>query len=238
MRARSLIQLISGIRSLRSWMISAAIGCGCIGCGSFSCKAQQAAYMGYNLYTLHPADAASFSLNGFQLGYNIDFKITKSYPLYLGTGVEGRFTFRVKTYHDSPTFNPIDAKITTHFININFPINISYKVEASPSTAIIPQFGFDFRVQLSDRSKVQVTVPEGSPVMSTKALGYTPGSYNLQSAKDMGTEVMRRCQVGWHAGLKLQHEAFMIGISYGTDFARLRNELGASNLLVNFGYVF
>lgn len=198
----------------------------------------QSVFGGYNLYTLRPVDAASFSLNGFDIGYNIDFKISKSLPLYLGTGIESRFTFRVKGFYDTPTNNPVEVKTTTRFINLNLPINLSYRVDATPSTAVIPQFGFDFRVQLSARSKVDVTVPEGSPAMTKAAIGFTPGTYNLLSRQQMGTEVMRRCQVGWHAGLKIQHDSFVIGISYGTDFARLRNELGASNIMVNMGYVF
>lgn len=198
----------------------------------------QSLFAGYNLYSLRPVDAASFTLSGFDIGYNIDFKVSKTLPLYVGTGLESRFAFRVKTFHDTPTNNPIDVKTTTRFINLNVPINISYRVDASPTTAIIPQFGFDFRVQLSARTKVDVAVPDGSPSMSKAAIGYTPGTYNLLSRKQMGDEVMRRCQVGWHAGLKLQHESFVVGISYGTDFSRLRNELGASNLLINLGYVF
>lgn len=206
--------------------------------GSEDERKYQALFAGYDMYSLHPADAASFTLNGFAVGYNIDFKVSKSLPLYLGTGLDFRFAFRVKTFHESPTYNPIDAKTTTHFINLNLPVNLSYRVDATPSTAIIPQFGFDFRVQLSARSKVEVSAPAGSPEMTKAALGYSSGNYNLLSGRQMGTEVMRRCQVGWHAGLKLQHGAFMIGVSYGTDFARLRNELGASNLMVNLGYVF
>lgn len=198
----------------------------------------QTLFGGYDLYSLHPTDAASFSLNGFAFGYDIDFKVSKTLPLYVGTGLDARFSFRVKTYHASPTNNPVDAKTTTKFINLNIPVNISYRIEPAPTTALIPQFGFDFRVQLSARTKVDVSVPEDSPTMSKAALGYEAGDYNLLSRKDMGTEVMRRCQVGWHAGLKLQHDAFMIGISYGTDFVRLRNELGTSNLMVNLGYMF
>lgn len=198
----------------------------------------QTLFAGYSLYTLRPADATTYSLNGFSIGYNIDFKVSKTLPLYVGTGLDARFNFRVKTYHDSPTYNPIDTKITTRFINLNLPANISYRVATTSSTTVIPQFGFDFRVQLSARSKVDVLTPEGSPKMSKKALGYSSGTYNLLSRKEMGSEVMHRCQVGWHAGLKVQHEAFVIGVSYGTDFAKLRNELGASNLMINLGYTF
>lgn len=231
------------IHSIRNMIISllclsAFAGAGAEDYGENEPRRYHTLFAGYNLYALHPSDAASFTMNGFVLGYSVDFKISKTWPIYIGTGADMRFDFRVKTFRESPTYNPIAAKTTTRFINLNLPLNLSYRVDASPSTSFIPQFGFDFRVQLSARSKVNVSVPEESPVMSKASRGYTDGNYNLLSRSQMGGEVMRRCQVGWHAGLKLRYESLAIGVTYGTDFARLRNELGASNLMVNIGYVF
>lgn len=201
-------------------------------------KPLQTLFAGYNLYSLHPASAASFSLSGFDFGYNIDFPILRSTPIYIGTGADLRFTFRVKTFHDTPTYNLIDAKTTTRFFNLNIPVNISYRIDAGENSAVIPQFGFDLRVQLDARSKVDVSIPEGQPQMSRQAAGYTTGKYNLLSRSQLGPEAMNRVQLGWHAGLKLRFDSFSVSVSYGTDFARLRNELGASNLLVNLGYIF
>ncbi len=195
-------------------------------------------FIGYDLYTLRPKSATTYSLSGFVIGYSIDFNILKDYPLMLGTGIDGRFTFRDKTFHDSATYDQITAKVSTRFINFNIPLNISYKVPLSPVFSITPQFGFDFRIQAFGRAKTEVTVPESNHDSLVKTSGFIPGNVNLFSKNALGNEALKRFQFGWHAALKLQYDQYVIGVSYGTDFAKLRNELGSSNLLVNFGYVF
>lgn len=195
-------------------------------------------YIGYDLYTLRPKDAASFSLNGFVAGYSIDFRITTHHPLYLGTGLDTRFTTRDKTFHDTNTYDAIKAKVSTHFLNFNIPINLSYRLPLSETFNITPQLGLDVRVQAIGKRTTTISYPSGAHLPSANVSGFTPGSVNLFSRNVLGEQALRRFQAGWHAALKLQYDQFVLGISYGTDFAKLRNELGSSNLLVNLGYVF
>lgn len=195
-------------------------------------------FVGYDLYTLRPKAAATYSLNGFVVGYAIDFKILRDYPLYLGTGIDGRFTFRSKTFHDSATYDKLTAKVSTHFINFNVPLNLSYRFPVSSDLSFTPQFGFDFRIQALGRSKTEVSFPDNYPDRMVRATSFVPGNVNLFSKSVLGNEALKRFQFGWHAALKLQYDQFVVGVSYGTDFAKLRNELGSSNLLINFGYVF
>lgn len=195
-------------------------------------------YLGYDLCTLRPKDAATFSLNGFVAGYSVDFRITTHHPLYLGTGLDVRFTTRDKTFHDTNTYDAIKAKVSTHFLNFNVPINLSYRLPLSETFNITPQLGLDFRVQAIGKRTTTIFYPSGAHIPSANVSGFTPGSVNLFSRNVLGEQALRRFQAGWHAALKLQYDQFVLGISYGTDFAKLRNELGSSNLLVNLGYVF
>ena len=195
-------------------------------------------YLGYDLCTLRPKDAATFSLNGFVAGYSVDFRITTHHPLYLGTGLYVRFTTRDKTFHDTNTYDAIKAKVSTHFLNFNVPINLSYRLPLSETFNITPQLGLDFRVQAIGKRTTTISYPSGAHIPSASVSGFTPGSVNLFSRHVLGEQALRRFQAGWHAALKLQYDQFVLGISYGTDFAKLRNELGSSNLLVNLGYVF
>lgn len=194
-------------------------------------------FAGYDLYTLRPKAAAAFSLNGVVIGYNIDFRITRNHPLYIGTGVDARLTFRDKTVHDTATYDEIKAKVSTRFLNFNIPLNLSYRLPVSDLLYVIPQIGLDFRIQALGKKTTTISSPAKPEVMA-KTSGFTPGSVNLFSKNALGPQALRRFQAGWHAALKLQYDQFVLGISYGTDFAKLRNELGSSNLLVNLGYMF
>lgn len=193
---------------------------------------------GYDLYTLRPKAAATFSLNGFSIGYTIDFKLSGQIPLYLGTGISGRATFRSKSFHDSATYNEINAKVSTRFINFNIPVNLSYRLPVSSELSFTPQFGFNFTIQAYGHAKTTLTLPDEIPQPLVKASGFLPGDVDLFSKSALGNNALRRFQAGWHAALKLQYDQFVLGVSYGTDFAKIKNELGSSNLLVNLGYVF
>lgn len=195
-------------------------------------------FAGYNRYTLRPAAGADFTLNGFTVGYDIDFRILANRPLYVGTGIDGRFTFGTKRFHESPTYNPVSAKVSVKFMNFNIPVNVSYRLPVTPLFSVTPQLGLDFRVQAYGNARTDVSIPAGQPDRLVRATGFTPGSVNLFSRNSLGDMALRRFQLGWHAGLKLRYDQFVLGISYGTDFAKLRNELGTSNLLVNLGYMF
>lgn len=195
-------------------------------------------YAGYDLYTLRPKAAATYSLNGVVIGYSIDFKLPGKHPVYIGTGIDARFTLRDKTFHDSPTYNEINARIHTRLFNLNIPLNLSYRIPASNLFSVIPQFGFNLRVQLYGKAKTEIPGRNNETAPSHEAIGFTPGDVNLFSKRALGDRAFRRVQAGWHASLKLQYDRFVLGVSYGTDFAKIRNELGSSNLLVNLGYVF
>lgn len=194
--------------------------------------------LGYDLNTLHPSGGSDFSLNGFTAGYNIDFRVSDALPVYVGTGLDWHFLFRTKTYNDSESYNAISAKVKTTFINFNIPLNVSYRVPVADRFFMTPQLGLDFRVQVYGHQKTTASVTGKEIDTPADAAGVTAGSVNLFSKNQLGDNALRRFQLGWHAGLKFQYDSFVLGVSYGTDFVKLRNELGSSNLLVNLGYMF
>lgn len=198
----------------------------------------QSVTVGYDLNTLRPSGGADYSLNGFTAGYTVDFNVASSMPLYVGTGIDWHFLFRSKTYNDSQTYNAITANVKTTFINLTVPVNLSYMVPLTRKFSLTPQLGLDFRVQVYGNQKTKVNVPGAKIASPADAAGFTAGSVNLFSRSQLGNDALRRFQLGWHAGLKLKYDSFVVGISYGTDFVKLRNELGSSNLMVNLGYMF
>lgn len=200
-------------------------------------KLIQSVGAGYDLWKMRPADSNSFSLNGFTLNYTADFLVSKSVPLYVGTGMQWGYFCRDKTYHGSENYNAVTANEHWQFVNVTFPVNVSYRVPVTPHIGLSPLLGFDFRVQLYGNRKTAVTTPHNQDLPGDMS-GFTPGNVNIFSRKQLGEDALRRFQMGWHAGLKFHYDSFLISISYGTDFVKLRNELGSSNLMVNVGYMF
>lgn len=204
----------------------------------------QSVYAGYNLYTLRPEAGTSFSLNGFNIGYAIDFRLLKSHPLFAGTGLTAAYTSRSKDFHEAANYDPVNGNMQVKFFNFTVPVNIGYELAIGRSDfSIIPQLGLDLRIQAYGHARVKSSpvrpdTPAAASDLYVRASGYNPGNYNLFSSRQLGNRVFNRVQAGWHASLKLRAHSMVLGVTYGSDFKKLRNELGSSNLLVNLGYYF
>ncbi|MDE5941453.1 MAG: outer membrane beta-barrel protein [Muribaculaceae bacterium] len=196
----------------------------------------QKASVFYDLTTLYPKGADNSYFNGFGLGYNIDFRVSDALPLYVGTGLDLRFLFNNETIIDADNYNPLEVKTKTRFINLNLPVNVSYRVPVAQGFYLTPQLGLDLRAQLDGRLQTNASVagPESFGLYSTT----TQNDYNLFSKDDMGDAHYRRFQFGWHAALNFEYNRFNLGLSYGTDFVKLHKNLGAGHFLVSLGYVF
>ncbi|MDE6438306.1 MAG: outer membrane beta-barrel protein [Muribaculaceae bacterium] len=192
----------------------------------------------YDLNTLYPKGADNTYFNGFGVGYSIDFRVADELPLYVGTGLDARFLFNSRTILDDTEFNLINVKAKSTFINFNVPINVSYRVPVADGFYLTPQLGLDFRVQAYGHSSLDAdNVSLVSPQLD-EIIAETHDGINLFSDKDMGSEKLRRFQMGWHAGVNFEYNRFNLGLSYGTDFVKLHKDLGASHFLVSLGYSF
>lgn len=231
------------MKKISTILTSAAILCGLSAFGNFSASAQtdapsmlQKASVFYDLTTLYPKGADNSYFNGFGLGYNVDFRVSNTLPLYVGTGLDLRFIFNNETIIDADNYNPLEVKTKTRFINLNLPVNVSYRVPVADNFYLTPQVGFDFRVQLDGRVQTNASVAGDTDfgLYSTT----TQNDYNLFSKDDMGDDHYKRFQFGWHAGLNFEYSRFNLGLSYGTDFVKLHKNLGAGHFLVSLGYTF
>lgn len=192
----------------------------------------------YDLNTLYPKDADNAYFNGFGVGYNIDFRVSESLPIYVGTGLDARFVFHEKEILDDTDFNLIEVDAHSTLINLNLPVNVSYRVPVADGFYLTPQLGLDFRVQVYGHSKLDIdNVSLVSPEYD-QLIAEARDGVNLFSGDDMGAAKLRRFQMGWHAGVNLEYRRFNLGLSYGTDFVKLHKNLGGSNFLVGLGYTF
>lgn len=110
----------------------------------------------YDLNTLYPKDLDGVSFSGFGVGYSMDFPVSDTRPLYIGTGVDFRFIFRAKTYSQTEQYNLVNIKQRTSFIQMNIPANIGYILPAGAGVSVTPYAGVTFRVQLYGHNRNRI----------------------------------------------------------------------------------
>lgn len=192
----------------------------------------------YDLNTLYPSGASNSYFNGYGVGYNIDFRVSDTHPLYVGTGLDVKFVFNNRDISDDMDFDLVFIKAQSTMINFNLPVNLSYRVPVADRFYITPFAGLDFRLQAYGNTNLKIAVPENTPDEVIDRLERIDRDINLFSADDMGDNHLRRFQMGWHAGVNLEYNSVTLGLSYGTDFVKLHKNLGGSNFLVSLGYTF
>lgn len=188
----------------------------------------------YDLNTLSPKYGDNAYFNGVGVGYNIDFRVSNSLPVYVGTGLDFRAVFHKETIYETGEYDPVDCDVKTTLLNLNLPVNVSYRVPVADGFYLTPQLGLDFRVQVYGNAKYEPNV-----IVRGK-LKKNLGSYdvNLFSKKEMNGDAMRRFQMGWHAAVNFEYRQFDLGLSFGTDFVKIHKNIGGSNFLVSLGYRF
>lgn len=192
----------------------------------------------YDLNTLYPSGASNIYFNGYGVGYNIDVRVSKTYPLYVGTGLDVRFVFNNRNITDDFDYDLAFIKAQSTLINFNLPVNVSYRVPVTEKFYVTPFAGLNFRLQAYGNSSLKIAVPADTPEEVIDKLEQINDNINLFSSDDMGDEHLRRFQMGWHAGVNLEYNNVVLGLSYGTDFVKLHKNLGGSNFLVSLGYSF
>ena len=168
--------------------------------------------------------ADDISLNGVGLDYIHGFSLSKSFPLYLETGVKATLSFFSR--EDCEWYNiwnddadDKDYKTTFQTLSAAIPVNLAYKFTLSNGdVSIVPYLGLHFKLNLMARGK-EVYDPE----------------YGDKGDKDA---CFKRFQMGWHIGAGLNYRQLYIGLSYGTDFMELCKKVNTSTFSVNVGYNF
>lgn len=192
----------------------------------------------YDLTTLYPEGADNVYTNGFGVGYSVDFRVSNSLPLYVGTGLDARFLFYEKDLLDDEYLDAVEQEAHVTFINFNVPVNVSYRVPVAEGFYLTPELGLDFRVQAYGHAKIDTEIENVVPGMNLGEFQSGSRGINLFSKDEMGSEHLRRFQMGWHAALRFEYRHMNLGLSYGTDFVKLHKNLGAGHFLVSLGYTF
>lgn len=181
--------------------------------------------------------ADDISLNGVGLDYIHGFSLSKSFPLYLETGVKATLSFFSR--EDCEWYNiwnddadDKDYKTTFQTLSAAIPVNLAYKFTLSNGdVSIVPYLGLNFKLNLMAKGK-EVYDPEYGDKDTEK--------YDMFDKKDMGDKdaCFKRFQMGWHIGAGLNYRQLYIGLSYGTDFMELCKKVNTSTFAVNVGYNF
>lgn len=196
------------------------------------------ASVSYDLNTLSPSGASNAYFNGYGVGYNIDIRVSDTHPLYVGTGLDLRFVFNNRNITDDMDYDPVFIKAQSTLINFNLPVNVSYRVPVADRFYLTPFAGLDFRLQAYGNTSLKISIPENTPDEVIDQVERIDRDINLFSSDDMGSEHLRRFQMGWHAGVTFEYNNVNLGLTYGTDFVKLHKNLGGSNFLVSLGYTF
>lgn len=188
----------------------------------------------YDLNTLSPKYGDNSYFNGVGAGYTIDFRVSNTIPLYVGTGLNIRGVFDKDKIAINNEEDLVNMDVKSTLVNLNLPINVSYRVPVADNLYLTPQLGLDFRVQVYGQSKLDLNsdFPELNKLVSQDS------KVNLFSKNDLGDNRLRRFQMGWHAGLNFEYSRVNLGLSYGTDFVKIHKNVGGSNFLVSLGYTF
>lgn len=198
----------------------------------------QRAWAAYDLTTLYPKGASNEYLNGFAIGYNADFRVSRTMPLYVGTGLNARFLFQQKDLIAVDMMGAAQQNADITFINLNVPVNVSYRIPVADGFYLTPELGLDLRVQLYGHAKIHTDIEGYVPGLNLGEVQAGSQGLNLFSNDDLGSAHLRRFQLGWHAALNFEYRQFTLGLSYGTDFVKLHKNLGAGHFLASVGYRF
>ncbi len=211
-----------------------------------------------------PTNISGESMSGFAIGYTHGFSISKTYPLFIETGVN--LNYASKSYDQAAALysgmvNPDDlanldwenidfsdlenigmdkdgdlsAKITKMALNI--PVNVAYKFTLNNSDiSVVPYLGLNLKFNIIGKMKTEYK-GEKSDYIDTEALDM---SIDMFSKDDMPIDDARwsRFQIGWHIGAGVNYKALYAGLRYGTDFTELCKGCDTSSWAITLGYNF
>ena len=153
---------------------------------------------------------------GFSVGYLRGIGLTQKVPLYLEVGGEIDFNRYSESYDGE------DYKET--LLGLKIPVSLVYRININEDFSISPLFGFDFRVNLLGKAKVEY--------------GDESYDYNLFKDDEMDGEAYKRFQAGWHIGVGFDYKALHFGVDYGTSFNEITEKVKLATTSVTVGYNF
>jgi len=194
-------------------------------------------------YDMHKYDikgADDQNMNGFAIDYIHGFSISRTYPLFIETGIglnmgfhsnsSSDFDFGDFDFGDFDFGDYGDSEFTkkTMALSVNVPVNIAYKFNINNNFSIHPYLGLNCKVNVLAKAKTQFDDDDIKDI-----------EIDNFDKKDVGKDGQwKRFQLGWHVGAGINYKAFYAGLSYGTDFMELAKKLKTSTFKVSIGYNF
>ncbi len=192
----------------------------------------------------------NFATNGFGLNYIHGFSLSKSLPMFLEVGGNVNFNFYGKTEGLSFYGENYDYKSQFQNINLQIPVNFTWRFNVVEDFTIAPYVGLNFKLHFVSKMREYVDGDWDDQEEEDEAKAWT----NLFSSdKDnMGSKdnTWNRFQMGWHVGVNFQYTKWNLGVQYGTDFIpayshKFEDEgwswkpaVNTGNLKLSLGYTF
>lgn len=165
---------------------------------------------------------------GFSIGYLRGIGLTDKVPLYLEVGGEIDFNrYKTDLYddYDEPTY---DYKETIFALKI--PVSLAYRLNINDNFSITPRFGFDFRLNLTGKAKLEA---EGESL----DWGLFDDAEMLEY-HNFAEKGYNRFQAGWHIGVGFDYKAIHVGVDYGTSFNEIYDKVKLATTSVSVGWNF
>ncbi len=201
-------------------------------------------HFGFNEYL---GSDNNFNLNGFGVNYIHGFSVSKRLPMFIETGVNFNFELESKISNKQIYNDWIRTKSTKQFINMQVPVNFTYRFTITDGVYVAPYAGLNFKLNIIGRYKDEMKTSFSDSEL--KDLFVDPEDFegkwiSVFSKRDMGSNdyTCNRFQVGWHIGAGLTYKSFYLGLQYGTDFTPIYkykdDKINTGNLKVSLGYTF
>lgn len=221
----------------------------CLGAFAQVEKGCNSVYVQWNPSSFVPKEGDSQSFTGFSIGYNRTINIVANVPLYAEIGGAIQYSFQSEEvpvtsemvkYGFDEKEKLRDEKVS--LLSVKVPVNVLYKHQVPNSKiAIAPFAGLTFRGNILGKIKTEYNkdVTDRIPRVATKNPTNWDSDLNLFNKDDMGNDdVWKRFQIGWQVGVNVYYSSFYAGVSYGTDFSQISQNVKIHTTSVNIGYTF
>ena len=137
-----------------------------------------------------------------------------------------------------------ETKMTLMYVKI--PIVLTYNYQISDSKFFIaPYIGVTGHYNFSAEQKETTTETDVTKWSSAYGgdtetdISSDETKRNFFDDEDMGEDnTWSRFQLGWQIGVNLKYKYLLVGVSYGSDFSEITDELKTNKLSFTLGYCF
>ncbi len=195
----------------------------------------------------------NWTFHGISLGYVHGFSISKSYPIFVETGLNLNYAFKNvedEDFNAAAEDRDMDLTQTDKYstLAVGIPVNLAYKFTLNNSdVSISPFVGVNFKFNILGKKKTDVEGELADDWLDyykdrngSKEFDAKYGDKDCFNKDDMGGDdyTWNRFQIGWHIGLGINYKALYAGLKYGSDFTELYKRTNTSNVAITLGYNF